>query len=121
MAPMIEPIEVRVADVLGGSRAIDAADGEKVYEKILLALKLGRKVRLSFAGISMVITAFLNESVGKLYGSLPSTQVDELLEITDLLPAFQPSMQKSIEWAKAYYADPGRMERDLLESLDDAQ
>lgn len=113
-----DPIEIRVADVIGGPRAIDVTDGAKVYEKILAALKLGRKVRLSFEGIRMVITAFFNESVGKLYGSLPGKQVDEMLEICDLLPPFKPSIEKSIEWSKAYYADPERLERSLQEGLD---
>lgn len=121
MTPAIEPVDIRVADVIGGGRAIDSMDGAKVYEKILSALRLGRKVRVSFQGIRMVITAFLNESIGKLYGALPAQEIEERLEIVDLLPPFQPSLEKAIEWAKAYYADPNRMERALLESLDNAK
>lgn len=118
---MSEPIDIRVADVIGGPRAIDAADGEKVYEKVLAALQQGCKVRLSFDGVRMVITAFLNEAIGRLYGALPARQVSENLEVRDLLPSFQVSVDKSIEWAKAYYADPERMERALMEDLDDAE
>lgn len=121
MTPGMEPVDIRVADIIGGPRGIDAVDGAKVYEKILTALKLGRKVRVSFQGIRMVITAFLNESIGKLYGALPAEEIEEKLEIVDLLPPFQPSIEKAIEWAKAYYADPDRMERALLESLDNAK
>jgi hypothetical protein len=72
MNEMNEPTEIRVTNVIGGPRGIDAADGAKVYEEVLTALKLGQKVRLSFDGIRMVITSFLNESVGKLYGALPA-------------------------------------------------
>jgi len=121
MNEMTEPFQIRVFDIVGGPRGIDAADGQKVYEEVLAALKDGRKVRLSFDGIRMVITAFLNESVGKLYGALAAEQIDELLEIVDLLPPFQTSLEKSVEWSKAYYADPERMERALREDLDDAE
>jgi hypothetical protein len=121
MNEMNEPLQIRVAEVVGGPRGIDAADGAKVYEEVLTVLKAGQRVRLSFEGISMVITAFLNESVGKLYGALPSKQVDEMLEIIDLLPAFQTSLEKSIEWSKAYYADPEGMGRALLEDPEDAE
>jgi hypothetical protein len=121
MNDVSEPLEIRVTDVIGGPRAIDAADGAKVYEQVLGALRGSRKVRLSFDGIRMVITAFLNECVGKLYGALPGEQIDEMLEVTDLLPPFQSSLEKSVEWSKAYYADPERMERALREDLDDAE
>jgi hypothetical protein len=44
-----------------------------------------------------------------------------MLEIIDLQSAFQTSLEKSIEWSKAYYADPEPMERALREDLDDAE
>ena len=118
---MSEPIIIRVADLVGGPRAVDAADGEKVFEKILPVIQGGRKVQLSFDGISMVITAFLNTAIGKLYGVLPEEQVDEMIEVRNLLPAFQPSLEKSIEWSKAYDLDPEGMERAIREELGDEE
>jgi MoaA/NifB/PqqE/SkfB family radical SAM enzyme len=116
---MSESILIRIADLVGGPRAVDAADGEKVFEKILPVIKDGRKVRLSFEGITMVITAFLNAAIGKLYGSLPEEQVDKMLEVRDLISAFQPSLDKSIEWSKAYYRDPDRLTKAIMEELGD--
>lgn len=118
---MNEPITIRVADLVGGPRAVDAADGEKVFQKILPVLQSGRRVRLSFDGIAMVITAFLNASIGKLYGVLPEEQVDQMLEVRDLLSPFQPSLEKSIEWSKAYYRDPEAMRRTIMEELGDEE
>ncbi len=118
---MSEPIIIRVADLVGGPRAVDAADGEKVFEKILPVIQGGRKARLSFDGITMVITAFLNAAIGKLYGVLPEDQVSDMLEVRDLLTAFQPSLEKSIEWSKAYYRDPERMEKAIREELGDEE
>lgn len=118
---MSEPIIIRVADLIGAPRAVDAADGEKVFQKVLPVLQSGRSVRLSFDGITMVITAFLNAAIGKLYGSLPEDEVDRLLEVRDLLPPFQPSLDKAIEWSKAYYRDPERMRRAIMEELGDEE
>ena len=118
---MSEPIIINVADLVGGPRAVDAADGEKVFEKMLPVIESGRKVRLSFNGITMIITAFLNASIGRLYGALPEEQVDTMLEVTDLLDAFQTSLEKSIEWSKSYYRDPDRMERIIREELGDEE
>lgn len=116
---MNEQIHIRVADLVGGPRAVDAADGEKVFQKLLPVIQEGRKVLLSFEGITMVITAFLNAAVGKLYGELPEEQVDNMLEVRDLLPPFKPSLDKSIEWSKAYYRDPDRMKKAIMEELGD--
>jgi hypothetical protein len=118
---MNEPIIIRVSDLVGGPRAVDAADGEKIFEKILPLLQDGRDVRLSFEGISMVITAFLNTAIGKLYGVLPEDQVDRMLKVKNLLPLFQPSLEKSVEWSKAYYRDPERLQKAIMEELDDEE
>lgn len=118
---MSESIVIRVADLVGGPRAVDAADGEKVFEKVLPVIQSGRKVHLSFDGITMVITAFLNTAIGKLYGVLPEQQVDEMLEVRDLLPPFQPSLGKSIEWSKAYYRDPKRLRKAIMEEMGDEE
>lgn len=115
---MAEPIQVVVHDIIGSARAVDAADGAKIYEIVLAALRNGQYVRLSFDGIRMVITAFVNEAVGKLYGAMPSEQVDRLLEICDVPEAFQVSIDKSVEWSKAFFADPVKMQRALLEDFD---
>ncbi len=88
---------------------------------MLPVIKTDRKVRLSFNGITMVITAFLNASIGRLYGSLPEDQVDAMLEVTDLLDPFKPSLEKSIEWSKAYYREPDRLEKAIREELGDEE
>ena len=118
---MSESIIIRVADLVGGPRAVDAADGEKVFEKVLPVIQSGRKVQLSFDGITMVITAFLNAAVGKLYGVLPESRVDEMIEVKDILPPFQSSLEKSIEWSKAYYRDPERMRKAIMEEMGDEE
>lgn len=118
---MSEPIMIRVADLVGGPRAVDVADGEKVFEKVLPVIQSGRTVCLSFDGISMVITAFLNTAIGKLYGALSEEQVDKMLEVRDLLPPFEPSLEKSMEWSKAFYRDPERMRKAIAEELGDEE
>jgi len=118
---MNEPITIRVADFVGGPRAVDAADGERLFEKILPVLQSGRNVRLSFDGITMVITAFLNAAIGKLYGVLPESDVDTRLEVCDLREPFIPSVEKSREWSKAYYRDPERMDKSIREETGDEE
>jgi len=114
---MSEPILIRVADLINSPRAVDIVHGERVYKEICPLLKTGQKVQLSFAGITMVITAFLNEAVGKLYGEMPEADINALLEISDLRDAFQPALDKSIQWSKAYFQNRERMEQSISEDL----
>jgi hypothetical protein len=116
---MNETIRVRVADLINSPRAVDAAAGERVFKEISPLLQHGDKVLLSFDGISLVITAFLNAAIGKLYGILPPAKVTELLEICDLDDAFQATLESSLEISKAFYEDPERLKRSIKEVMDE--
>jgi hypothetical protein len=118
---MSDPITVRVIDLINGPRAVDAADGELVFKEIFPVIKAGQNVILSFEGITMVITAFLNAAIGKLFGEISEEKFNELLEIRDLREAFQPALEKSLEWSKAYFKNREGMERAILEELGDEE
>jgi STAS-like domain of unknown function (DUF4325) len=116
---MSEPILIRVADLINSPRAVDAADGERVFKEVCPLLKAGQKVQLSFDGVTMVITAFLNASIGKLYGEISGEKITELLEVSNLREAFLSSLDNSIKWSKAYYQNRERMEQAIEEELQD--
>jgi hypothetical protein len=112
---MPEPIQINITDLIGKPRAIAAADGEMVFKEIYPLVKAGNPVTLSFAGIRMVITAFLNAAVGKLYRDIPYDDVDNLVEVIDLVDAFQPALEHSRIWSKAYYSNPENLKPALDE------
>lgn len=114
---MSEPILIRVLDVVGRPLAVDTADGQRVHDKILPILREGTKVLLSFEGISMVITAFLNAAIGQLYGEFSEDKVDSLVEVRNLLPVFQSTYDKSRELSKAYFRDPQRLKKAIQEVM----
>jgi hypothetical protein len=114
---MPDPVSIRVLDIVGRPLAVDTADGQRLHDKIAPLLREGRKVVLSFDGISMVITAFLNAAIGQLYGEFPEPTVDSLLEVRNLLPVFQPTFDKSCELSKAYFRDPDRLKKAIQEVM----
>ena len=118
---MPDPIQINIADLIGKPRGISAADGEMVFKEIYPFVKEGSPVTLSFTGIRMVITAFLNAAIGKLYRDIPFDEVDRLLEVTDLADAFQPALEHSKTWSKTFYADPERLERAIKEEYGDEE
>jgi hypothetical protein len=118
---MNEPVFIRIADLIGKPRAIAAADGEMVFKEVYPVLKEGTPVVLSFGGIRMVITAFLNAAIGKLYRDITGEEVDRLLVVTELSEAFHPALEHSKTWSKVYYADPERLERAIKEEYGDEE
>jgi hypothetical protein len=118
---MNDPIRISIADLIGKPRAIAATDGETVFKEIHPYLKAGTPIALSFAGIRMVITAFLNAAIGKLYRDFTEEEIERLVEVTDLAEAFHPALQHSKTWSKAYYADPEGLERSIKEVLEDEE
>jgi hypothetical protein len=114
---MPEPFSIRVLDLIGRPLAVDTADGQRLHDKIAPLLREGRKVVLSFDGINMVITAFLNAAVGQLYGEFPLETVDSLVEVRNLLPVFQATFEKSCELSKAYFRDPDRLKKAIEEVM----
>ncbi len=73
-----------IKDFTNSTRAISAIDGEKVYQTIYSHFQKNEPVVLDFYGIELTITAFLNSSIGKLYGVYPVDKIKELLNIENL-------------------------------------
>ncbi|MDO5320235.1 MAG: STAS-like domain-containing protein [bacterium] len=99
----MEKTEIVIKDIVGSANWIQVADGAKVYDKILLALKAGSEVVLSFAGRTFVITAFLNAAIGKLYnGQFTDADLAHLsyanTEVSD-----DEKIQRVVANAKVYY------------------
>lgn len=116
---MSEPVFISVSEIVGGRLCVATEDGDRVCEKIASAIREGRRVILSFAGIEMVIPAFLSSAIGQLYGEFPEAQVDSLLVVQDLPESAGPTIESSRRWAKAYYRDPVVYQRAIQEVLDE--
>lgn len=114
-------VMINVVDVAGVPECIASADGNKVFEKINKALNKGSKVQLSFKGVKILTTAFLNTAVGKLYGTFSAEQIEDGLSISDL-DAYNTSLLKRVEsTAKLFYSDgrEDRMQKSILEIQDE--
>ncbi len=60
-------MKISVLDVIGKSIGISTDDGKKLNNVIVKEIRDGNSVEVSFEGIDMIISHFLNEGVGKLY------------------------------------------------------
>lgn len=77
-------IKISIKNITDSSLAVSAADGELVFNKVVEGIDKGEKVLLDFEGIQLTITAFMNASIGKLYGKYSTETIRELLDIVNL-------------------------------------
>ena len=61
-------IKIGIYAITGDSFCVAAEDGEKVFAQIKKALLKGKKIDISFLNVKMLTSAFLNTSIGKVYG-----------------------------------------------------
>lgn len=93
-------IKVIIKDITGNNLAVSAADGDLVFEKVVEGIDKGEKVVLDFTGIDLTITAFMNASIGKLYGKYETETIRELLDIVNLQNEEKQLLRIVIERAK---------------------
>ena len=73
-----------IADLIQSPSALTREQGTIIYSKIIPLLNNNNKVVLDFSEIESIITPFLNVSIGKLYETYSSEQLQNLLEVTNL-------------------------------------
>lgn len=116
---MSEPVVIPVYEIVGGPFCVATEDGDRIRERTLPVLREGRRAILSFAGIDMVIPAFLSSAISQLYGALPEAQVDSHVEIQGLPMDAAGVVERSREWAKIYYRDPLAFQRVIQAVLEE--
>lgn len=112
-------IIINVRSVINSPFCIDAADGQKIYELLHKALSEKNRVTLSFKGIDLLITAFLNTAVGQLFRDFSEEEINTYLNKTDLNPGFEPVWDKVTRGAPIYYAQPDKVKKDIRDILED--
>ena len=81
---MSNQIKIKIADVIGSNLGVSSEDGGAVYEKLKIALEADRAVELDFAGIDMLISAFLNAAIGKLVQSRNISEIKERIHFANI-------------------------------------
>lgn len=114
---MAESVTVPLYDFVGGSLCVTSTDGERLYERIAPLLRSETPVRLSFERVEIVISAFLNASVGRLYGEFSEDRIRSLLSFAHLSSEDRDMLDRVVENAKAYFSRPEDYERAWRETL----
>ena len=108
-------MKIEIKNIIKKNIAISTDDGEKIFTKIKKLLEnQENSIEVSFLGIDMLISHFLNESIGKLYITFPNTKWQEIdsINYTDIdeddldllkervIPAFKGDIKRAKEIEK---------------------
>ncbi|MDD1777872.1 MAG: STAS-like domain-containing protein [Candidatus Helarchaeota archaeon] len=113
-------LTISITSVIGSNLCIASDDGEKVHKLIADAIKRGDKVRLSFAGVQDLTSAFLNTAVGQLYSEFSEDSLKAaMLPPVDASPDDLVLLKRVVDRAKEFFRDPGRFHQAAKEILGD--
>ena len=114
---MSQNLSISVFEIVGSQLCVASDDGQKVYDRIAVALKERRSVNVSFLNVTGLTSAFLNAAIGQLYGSFTEEQIRSLLKVRDMQPDDLALLKRVVETAKQYFKDPERFQQAVREVL----
>lgn len=114
-------IRLNVKDIIGNTIAMSTDDGKKLFAELYKNIKDSQKIELSFEGIDMLISHFLNESIGKLYEKFGNWDIlDQAINYKGIdADDLELLNEKVIPTAKNHFQNIDRSEKIEESILDD--
>lgn len=115
-------VKINIYNEVGGRAAVSDADGNKLFEKITLALRGGNSVLLDFINIEILTSAFLNTAIGQLYKEDYSVDfLRQNVKTINMQAEDREILKNVLIRAKEYYQNPDyklKLEEAIKEELD---
>ncbi|MCI8805983.1 MAG: STAS-like domain-containing protein [Clostridiales bacterium] len=108
--------EIFIKDIIG-NKALDVAQGEKIYKKIMRIFKKNEQVTLNFENVETILSAFLNIAIGTLYKDYTSEYLNKNLIIKNVSKDNLFKMKRIFSRAKEYYENREEITNLLDEAL----
>lgn len=115
----ITEIKINLFEAIGSSAAISSDDGEMVFKRIDSAIKNKVHVLVDFQNIELIVSTFLNASIGQLYGTYNSLIIRKYLKVINLNNDDLGTLKLVIKRAQEYFANKKDFETSINNSLQD--
>lgn len=112
-------ITIKIVNTIGDVYAVDAEDGQNVFNLIVKAFDEKKSVILSFQNIELLTTAFLNTAVGQLYKDFNEKFIKENLSVADISESGKIALKRVVDTAKLFYKDPQAFKKSIAEMVDE--
>ena len=67
----------------------------------------------------MLTSAFLNTSIGKVYGEFDEDKIKSSLTVSDISDEDKLLLKRVVDTAKVYYKNPDQFEKSINEIMED--
>lgn len=108
---MSKNLTLSIFEIVGSPLCVASDDGQRIHDRVAAAFKNGQSVTLSFLNVTSLTSAFLNASIGQLYGFFNKDQIRSNLKVTDLQPDDRALLKRVVDTAKEYFKDPQRFKK----------
>ena len=96
---------IQVSELIGKEFCVSSEDAQKLFDYLKDAVNREEQITVSFKGISVIVSVFLNVAIGQLYGCFSETRIKAYITIKDLESDDEELLHRVIENAKEYYAN----------------
>ncbi|MGN6440198.1 MAG: STAS-like domain-containing protein [Agriterribacter sp.] len=112
--------KVVVLDAINTPFAVSTESGELLFDIINNNFKSNLPIVLDFTGIELIVSTFLNASIGQLYGLYSTDKIQNLLSVLNMGNDDLTILKKVTDRAKEYFKDKEGFESVFKKNLPDA-
>ena len=94
---------IHVESILGKVEAVNAKEGQEIYDLILKAFFQNNKVILSFDNMEVLSEDFLQSAVGQLYKNYSHAEIKEHMSIENISFSGKVALKRVVDKAKMIY------------------
>jgi hypothetical protein len=116
---MNDDLDLSIYEIVGSPLCVASEDGQKVYDRIAVALSEERTVTVSFRNVTSLTSAFLNAAIGQLYGSFSEDEIRAKVRVQDMEADDRALLKRVVDTAKEYFKDPRRFDQVVEEVMGD--
>jgi hypothetical protein len=113
--------EIKVSGILNSNMAVSTEEGEKIYELIRESFNRQEQVRIDFSDLKLIISTFLNASIGQLYGSYSTEFIQQHLDVQNMSQDDLNTLKLVTDRAKEYFKDKRGFENVAKKNLPNAE
>ncbi len=96
---------IDVAKKIGSPSALTQEQGDIVFAEIREAILKKEKIALDFVNVESIISPFLNNAIGQLYGEFTSEDIKEYMKLENFPENKNKTLNVVISNAKIFYAN----------------
>ncbi|RGY83177.1 STAS-like domain-containing protein [Dorea sp. AM58-8] len=98
-------IRIDIAQKINNPSALTQEQGTKIYNAIVTSFEHKEDVTLDFANVESMISPFLNNAIGQLYGKYTGEYLSKHLHLANFPSVKNSTLNVVISNAKKFYAD----------------